>query len=41
MLDKVEIECDDSKAASKIKSWMQIKIQTPLELEEKTPLEEE
>jgi len=30
MLDKVDIECDDAKIANKIKSWMQIKIQTPI-----------
>lgn len=30
MLDKVDIECEDARIASKLRSWMQIKIQTPI-----------
>lgn len=35
LLDKVDIECDDTKIANKIKSWMNIKIHTSIDLDEK------
>jgi hypothetical protein len=41
MFDKVEIECSDPKMTAKYKSWMQIKIQTPLEVEDKSNVNEE
>ena len=41
MFDKVEIECSDPKMTAKFKSWMQIKIQTPLEVEDKSNANEE
>ena len=36
MLNRVDIECEDPKIAAKLKSWIQIKIQTPVEGEEKS-----
>ena len=31
MLDRVDIECNDVKNTGKVKSWVSVKIQTPLE----------
>jgi hypothetical protein len=41
MLDKADIESSDPKTTAKFKSWMQIKIQTPLGVDDKSNTNDE